>query len=66
MFVSEGTMSVFDTYEVSFWSTYSCVAKPFGMSDFSASSPSFVQVSAPGVYVLVQTAPAYVLKLFAF
>ena len=59
-------MSVFDTYEVSFWSTYSCVANPFGMSDFSASSPAFVQVSAPGVYVLVQTAPAVVVNVFAF
>ena len=36
------------------------------MSDFSASSPSFVQVSAPGVYVLVQTAPAVVVNVFAF
>ena len=59
-------MSVFDTYEVSFVSTYSCVAKPLGMSDFSASSPSFVQVSTPGMYERVQTAPAYVVKLFAF
>ena len=59
-------MSVFDTYEVSFVSTYSCVANPAGMSDLSASSPAFVQVSAPGVYVLVQRTPAYVVKLFAF
>ena len=59
-------MSVFDTYEVSFVSTYSCVAKPLGMSDLSASSPFFVQVSAPGVYERVQTTPVYVVKLFAF
>lgn len=59
-------MSVFDTYEVSFVSTYSCVANPLGMSDFSASSPALIQLSAPGVYVLVQTAPTVVLKLFAF
>ena len=58
-------MSVFDTYEVSFWSTYSCVAKSIGMSDLSASSSTFVHVSAPGVYVLVQTAPTVVLKVFA-
>lgn len=59
-------MSVFDTYDVSFVSTYSCVAKPLGMSDFSASSPSFVQVSAPGVYVRVQTTPTVVVNVFAF
>ena len=58
-------MSVFDTYEVSFVSTYSCVAKSVGMSDLSASSPALIQLSAPGVYVRVQTAPAYVVKLFA-
>ena len=58
-------MSVFDTYEVSFWSTYSCVAKSVGMSDFSASSSTFVQLSGPGVYVRVQTTPTVVLKLFA-
>lgn len=59
-------MSVFDTYEVSFWSTYSCVAKPSGMSDFSASSPAFVHVSAPGVYGRVQTTPTVVVNVFAF
>ena len=58
-------MSVFDTYEVSFWSTYSCVAKPLGMSDLSASSPAFVHVSAPGVYERVQTAPVVVVNVFA-
>ena len=36
------------------------------MSDFSASSPDFVQVSAPGVYERVQTTPAVVVNVFAF
>lgn len=58
-------MSVFDTYEVSFWSTYSCVAKSAGMSDLSASSPALIQLSAPGVYVRVQTTPTVVVNVFA-
>ena len=58
-------MSVFVTYEDSFWSTYSCVAKSVGMSDLSASSPALIQLSAPGVYERVQTTPTVVLKVFA-
>lgn len=58
-------MSVFDTYDVSFVSTYSCVAKSVGMSDFSASSPALIQLSAPGVYVRVQTTPVVVVNVFA-
>lgn len=59
-------MSVFDTYDVSFVSTYSCVAKSVGMSDFSASSPSLIQLSGPGMYGLVQTFPSDVWNVFAF